>query len=283
MTFRNNDTRKKMILIILLSIAFGFGVGLALFSVRSEIYAFFWNKFTIAVPPEWIVENEHLSYAMGEHFFNQNGSGVYDLKKAQSYYRQSLKINPLYSNSLYPLARIDFLYGRFYSAIEKFNKILEGDVNKDADYSRMYYMRGLTYGYMWRFDEAEADFLYLMELNKDRPEWPMWAVVADLAWVYFQQGKFEDIEKITKEALVTNPNNPWLLTNYGLSLLNLEQEAESRITLEHALREAQKMTPEEWATAYPGNNPDDASVGLSNMIATLTSNLALTVNNIVDN
>ena len=140
-------------------------------------------------------------------------------------------------------------------------------------------MRGLTYGYMKRFEEAETDFLKIIEWHKDKPLDPKeWALYVDLSWIYFQQGKYEDMKSLIKEGIKVFPDNPWVLNMYGLALLNTGSGKESKPIFEEALAESQKLTEEDWLNAYPGNDPRIAREGLNEMITAIERNLELVAN-----
>ena len=181
---------------------------------------------------------------------------------------------------LYHLGDIDFIYSRYTLAIEKFNINIElyNDVDSQ-DIMRTYYMRGLTYGYMKRFEEAETDFLKIIEWHKDKPLDPKeWALYVDLSWIYFQQGKYEDMKSLIKEGIKVFPDNPWVLNMYGLALLNTGSGKESKPIFEEALAESQKLTEEDWLNAYPGNDPRIAREGLNEMLTAIERNLELVAN-----
>lgn len=254
-------------------------VGALLFFYRIEVGTMIWNTLrldTLALP---LSNDAELAVEIGNYYFNTYGDGMYDLEKAERYFKQALEIDSRAPLAWYQLGRIDFLNGRFFSAIEKFNKNIElhNSIENQA-VMRTHYMRGLTYGYMKWFESAEADFLRLLGWHKDKPPTPEeWALYVDLSWIYFQQGKYEEIEELTKEGLARFPDNPWVLNMRGLSLINLNRSSEAQPLFEKALEEAQKLTEEDWARAYPGNDPRIAAQGLASMITSLEFNFLLTV------
>jgi len=272
----NSKTRKILYIAIIVIITGSFL--LAFFIFPTQVDMFMWKQFGVTVPAHYI-ESHKFAFVMGEAHFSGAKEGDYDLKKAKAYYNRTLELKPRHRDALYQLGRIDFIQSKFYSAINKFTKVLE---DGDADFvihRSTYYMRGLTYGYMQLFDYAEEDFLNIIEAEGNKEWGALWAAQADLAWIYFQQGKFEEVLKITEEGLKNNPDNPWLLTNNGLALLNMNRKEQARGVLEKALKEASSMTAKEWDSAYPGNNPQNAPIGLQNMVETIESNLALVVDN----
>lgn len=210
-----------------------------------------------------------LSLRAGNYYFNVYGDGVYDLDKAQKYFNLALKIYPKVPDAWHQLARIDFLRGDYAAALQKINKQIE--IHGD-NFMASYYIRGLIYGYAGRLDEAEKDFLKFLEWDSKN-----WAAHNDLAWIYFQKGDYDSARTIAQKGLVFAPANPWLLTIYGASLINLEQKEEARIALEQALNEALKLTEKDWHRAYPGNDPRIAGRGIKEMISAIQFNLGLIV------
>ena len=212
---------------------------------------------------------------IGDYYFNWSGEGAYDLEKAKFYYNEALLLDSNTNGPWYQLARIDFLEGNFHSAIYKFNKQirLHSDT-QDPFYDRAHYVRGLTYGYMKLFDRAETDFLGLIERNGESSHW---AYYVDLGWFYFSQGKFEELRQISEQGVQYYPDNPWILSNLGLALLNLGEPEKAVPSLEKALEEAEKLTIDDWERAYPGNDPRLAEQGLNEMIKALNDNLILAV------
>jgi tetratricopeptide (TPR) repeat protein len=230
----------------------------------------------------WLLQKYRLltmtPFELGQYYFNHGDSadGTYDLQKARLYFEEAIKEGPKSNNLLwYQLGRIDFLEGKFDDAINKFNRQIEyfGD-----QYSNVYYMLGLTYGYKARKTGNEEDWRHAEEnfhtYLKYDPLSP-WARV-DLAWVYFSQGKYEEMKPILENGLESMPQNPWLLNMYGLSLLNLGNKAKAREVFFRAQAEAQRLTTSDWGLVYPGNNPSFWKQGIEEFRSLIDKNLALT-------
>jgi len=264
--------------------AIGLGVLIALMGVvifyyyRAELGSVLWKTFRLAQPAILLNEDAQLALDIGNYYLNAGNTGVYDLEKAQKYFNKSLEIDPSISGPWLKLGTIDFLGGYFWSAIAKFNKQLEfhGDMNARF-FMRTHYMRGLTFGYIGFLGDAKADFLNLLVWNKGLENETSWAYYNDLAWIYFQMGDYQRTEEVAEEALLSYPDNPWLLNMRGVALLNLERKDVARTILSRAIEEGRKLTEEDWKRAYPGNDPRLAGQGLSAMIEALEFNLSLAV------
>lgn len=204
-------------------------------------------------PPEGLT-----NFELGQYYFNHgiHADGTYDLVQARKYYEldlvESEKPNKL---TWHQLGRIDFLEGKFDDAIEKFK--IQKLVISDLAVPNVNYMWGLTYGYKARktnsaadWQQAEAGFKRYLELEPSSP----WARV-DLSWLYFSQGKFEDMIPLLTEGLEKSPNNPWLLNMYGLALLNTNQREEALEEFKQADKYAKTLTELDWGMSYPGNDP----------------------------
>ena len=218
----------------------------------------------------------------GEYYFNHDDdpAGPYDIAKAREYYEAAIRKDPqAHPQVWYQLGRIDFIEGKFNSALYKFAKQLEyfpdAGVNPD-------YMIGLTYGYKARRTGDEADWQKGEEAFRDfieaypEPAWPR----VDLAWIYFAQGKYEEMIPVLERGLEYKPFNPWLTNMYALALLNTDQAEEALIYFYATQDLAKELTPEEWGKSYPGNNPTDWEQGLKEFQAAIAKNIALTKNSL---
>jgi len=218
------------------------------------------------------------NFELGQYYFNHDDSpeGPYDLQSAQYYYDLETSNNPAGNNlAWYQSGRIDFINGDFDKALEKFDKQLEyfGDTVPNA-----YYMIGLTYGYKAKqtqdpedWKRSEDAFKKSVQIFYDAP-WPK----VDLAWVYFSQGKYEEMKPVLEEGLIEEANNPWLLNMYGLALLNTGKEEMAGEYFIFALEIAEKLTVEDWGRTYPGNNPDSWGQGLEEFKGVIAKNIEIT-------
>lgn len=216
-------------------------------------------------------------YELGQYYFNHgpNADGTYDLRQARQHFWQAIVENPKgHHMAWYQLGRIDFLEGKFDDAIYKFNmqRAYFGD-----SVPSVHYMLGLTYGYKARRHESAYDWKQAEDGFKTyigfTPFSP-WARV-DLAWVYFSQGKFEEMLPILEEGIEYHRDNPWLHNMYGLALLNTGQKEEARAHFELASELASYLTPEEWGMSYPGNDPESWEFGLEEFRGLIDQNIAL--------
>jgi len=241
-----------------------------LFYKSSDAGYFTWNTFhRFPKTVLFISKDASLAVEIGDYYFNADGDGVYDLEKAQVYFKKALDLDPRVPLAWYQLARIDFLNGDFGDALFKMNKHIS--VHGDS-LPNVYYMRGLIYGYDNQLEVAEKNFLKYLSYDKFS-----WAAYTDLAWVYFRQGKYEETKKIAERGLEKNAGNPWLLNMYGVALLNLGDKKSAYATLEQALSRAKKIQLIDWARAYPGNDPRVAEEGIKAMLEAIEYNLTLAV------
>lgn len=218
------------------------------------------------------------AFEKGQYYFNSDDEegGVYDIVKAQEYYQDAIALNPK-GNKLvwYQSGRIDFINGNFDRALQKFATQVEyfGD-----EVPNVYYMIGLTYGYKARqtnnpedWKQAEDNFIKAVEFFNKAP-WPY----VDLAWIYFSEGKFQEMKPVLEKGLSVDSNNPWLLNMYGLALFNTGDTELAREYFIFAQEMAEKLTVEQWGKSYPGNNPEIWGKGLSEFKEMINKNIALT-------
>jgi tetratricopeptide (TPR) repeat protein len=218
-------------------------------------------------------------FELGQYYFNHDDdpAGPYDIAKAQYYYEKEIAQNPK-GNKLvwYQSGRIDFINGDFDRALEKFATQIEyfGD-----SVHNVYYMIGLTYGYKARVSGLPEDwkagedaFLKFIDFSPQAP----WSRV-DLAWIYFSQGKYEQMLPVLQEGLQYRPDNPWLLNMYGLALFNTGNTEMAREQFYKAKEQAALLTTDDWGRAYPGNNPEAWGRGLSEFRSIIEKNIELTL------
>ena len=239
-----------------------------LFYFHIAIGVTLWQRFHWGSAALVFHRNAEFALEIGNYYFNVGGTGEYDLKKADYFFSRAIAIDPAVPDAWHQRARISFLKGDFKDALQKINTqiSLHGD-----SFMASYYIRGLIYGYDGQFDKAIPDFEKFLAWDKTN-----WAARNDLAWIYFQKGDFKSANKLAEEGLQFNPNNTWLLTMKGVTLLNLGKRQEARQVLENALKRAQALTPADWERAYPGNDPKSARDGLEKMVNAIEYNLYLT-------
>ena len=205
-------------------------------------------------------------YFEGEH---------YDLPIARKALSRQILLNSTFSKySWYQLGRIDFLEGKFYSAIYKFDKQIElfGD-----EVPNVYYMIGLTYGYLARqtgdenhWQKAEEGFQKAVAYFPDEP-WPM----VDLAWIYFSEGKYTEMRQFLQGSVFEYADNPWYLNMFALSLLHTGEQETAHEYFKLAEKEAAELTTAEWGRSYPGNDPDSWAKGLEEMQNAIAHNVEI--------
>ena len=257
-----------LVLIVFLSIGY------------SDLFGKDESKKKVAVEKKSIDEKslDHMTnFDLGQYYFNHDDDpgGPYDLVKARHYYEQATD-EDVRGNSIqwYQLGRIDFIEGNFHTALYRFDKQIEyfGD-----SVPNVYYMIGLTYGYKARrsgevgdWEKGAKGFKKYLEFDPQSP----WART-DLSWIYFAQGKYEEMIPVLEEGLEYMPEHAWLLNMYGLALMNTGTKEEAKNQFQSAQTAAEKLTFEDWGKAYPGNNPDDWGQGLLEFRAAIDKNIDL--------
>lgn len=214
-------------------------------------------------------------FQLGQDYFE--GEKDYDLSCAQVAYTQAISFDTESRHVLvrYQLGRTYFLQGRFIYAIRLFEE--QKELFEDA-VPNVYYMLGLTYGYKARktaeqsdWQKAEDNFKKAVAHFPSEP-WP----IVDLAWVYFAQAKYEEMEPLVAAGLQDHPDNAWLLNMYGLVLLNTADQADgAHQYFLKAATQAEKVSVFEWGRNYPGNNPASWELGLAEMKKAIAKNVSL--------
>lgn len=210
-----------------------------------------------------------LNYRAGSIFFGDVGV-LYNVNLAHLFFKIStLSIfGKTYPYANYQLSRINFIKGNLDESIKYATRELE----EYPDHCRTHYIRGLTYGYMDKIDEAIQDF---ETFNRSCVK-NSWAGHNDLAWLYFRKGDIQKMVNVIEPMAKMYPNNPWVLNTYGVGLLNLGDFTMSRIVLSEARRNSYLTNEKEWGSAYPGNNPSVYKKGLLAMRGSIEKNLFYT-------
>lgn len=183
-------------------------------------------------------------FQRGNFYF---GGTEYDLQKALTNFERAATFINQYNDPIhYQIGRVYFIKGDLTAALIEFNKQLAENPN----FTKSYYMRGLTYGYRNQFKQAEEDFLKYLEAHPNS-----WAGHNDLVWVYFRSGQYEQAEKYARAGLSIAPKNAWLSNALGGILINQGRYDEAKRPLLDAKAGFVSMGPEGWGVAYPGNDP----------------------------
>lgn len=200
---------------------------------------------------------------IGSYYF---GHGAYDLGRASRAYARVLVLDPTNRDAHYQLGRIAFLDGDFPRAIEHIDQA----VDRDPNFAKAYYMKGLILGYRGSLIEAVEYFERYIRLVPDS-----WAGYNDLAWLQFQLGRYSETLAATTKGLAHSPENVWLLNMHGLALMNLDRRDEAKDFFLRAKRLSDQMLPQDWGRAYPGNDPAIYPEGLERMREAIDHNLGL--------
>lgn len=215
--------------------------------------------------------NRHdVYYFIGNAMFGGNilGYTFYNLNTAEYFLTKANEATNTKTWTNYQLSRIDFIRGNFNYAVYFANQ----ELLLHPENCRTHYIRGLTYGYMERLDEAIADFEIFNECFPDT-----WAGHNDLAWFWFRKGNMNKVIEIVEKTINKNNNatSPWLQNTYGTALMNVGRYAESKNALLMAKYLASNLTENDWGRSYPGNDSSVYKIGLSAMRKSIDGNLEI--------
>jgi tetratricopeptide (TPR) repeat protein len=214
--------------------------------------------------------DSYLNQAIAKKFFEKGqyyyNGGEFNISEAQKWYYWANFFDTKFPLLHYQWARTYLVSGEFEKGIAEINK----EIQNYPDNKRAYYVKGLLDSYADRNDEAVADFKEFIAWKPNG-----WAAYADLSWVYIKKEAYLDVIETTNQGLGYFPQNPWLLSNQGLAHYRLGDYESAKEDLEKAKNLSEKLTPEEWKRAYPGNNPSGAEQGVSDVKAIISYNLML--------
>jgi tetratricopeptide (TPR) repeat protein len=205
---------------------------------------------------------------IGAVFFSGD---AYSQIKAEDAYRRALMLDPNIKTAHYQLGRIYFLKGEFEKALEHVNS----EITLNPEFSKSYYVRGLILGFLKRYDEAGTSFLTYIEQDPIN-----WAAYNDLAWILFQQGRYEESESIARIGLDYTSGNPWLQNSIGTALLSQGKYKEAHEFFVQAYGGFYEITDAQWGEAYPGNDPNMYPAGRSATIDSVGENIRITLEKI---
>ncbi len=225
---------------------------------RAVLYAHEDAMFSLDKSPE-------RAFALGEKYFNADGGGHYDIKRARHFYYYTLYENPSHPLVYLQIARTSFVSGMFDNALIEVNHQIEkyGDQTPSA-----YYVRALIYGFQQEHGKAAVDFEKYIALVPEK-----WFSYNDVAWSYMQNKEFEKALVAVDKGLVIDPENAWLLVTKSAILVELGRYEEARPIAERSVAAAAKITPQQWQEMYPGNDPALTAEGIATMIETSKANL----------
>ena len=203
---------------------------------------------------------------IGDAFFG-NIKPLYNIRLAQLFFKHAAyPILPIHSPNYahYQLSRTYFIQGKLNKSLEEAKKELE----EHPENTQTYYILGLTNGYMNRTYEAIDAFSAYINNYPDT-----WAGRNDKAWLQFRLGDIDGALETIQPIIKRYPETPWVQNTYCALLINKPdryEEAKSVCALAKKL--VDKMTPEEWGRAYPGNDPRIYTSGLQAMQNSTTQN-----------
>ncbi len=256
---------QKMKPAVFLYVFFAVAVGSAFWYFRIPASYFLWNQLGQGKIATVINPNDpNLFLEIGNSSFGHGGK--YDIQKAEMAYVRAITLYPDFKEAHYQLGRIHFINGKFHQVLAEMNEVLR----IDPEFRKAYYMYGLINGYQGDLDAAVWGFSEFIKRDDFN-----WAGYNDLAWIYFKKGDYQKTKETALEGLRHAERNPWLSNIYGVALLNLGEEEKAQEALQIALEESEKMSPNDWGIAYPGNNPEIYATGLQQTRDVIRYNLFL--------
>jgi len=242
---------------------------------RDVVAHFVWQKWRMGAPAIMLdAHDAPLAMKIGNYYFGSAPVGdsipAYDPQIAERAFSKALAIQPGILWAHYSLARIAFARGDFATALEEVN----AELAANPENLRSLYVRGLIYGFRGFAGDlalAEADLRAFVAWAPAE-----WAGYNDLAWILLREGKYAETISVVDSASQKVPKalqNPWLLNDRGLALLNLDRMSEAKVAFEQAREYAAELTSADWRRAYSGNDPMSAADGLTAFRAGIEQNL----------
>jgi tetratricopeptide (TPR) repeat protein len=200
----------------------------------------------------------------GSWHLSASTANLYDIDRAESWYKKAAAIDPVYPSVQHQLARIAFLRNDLASAIGYIDREIEkyGEANPNS-----YYIRALIEGYQKEYVAAAKDYEAYFKLAPAN-----WAGINDYSWVLLKAGLPEGALSTLQWGLTKWPDNPWLLHNKVIALYELGRYQEAATTAAAAVAAVDAVGEVDWLIAYPGNDPRSAGEGLASFKAAVKAN-----------
>lgn len=194
------------------------------------------------------------AYAYGTSRFDARDSRQYDIEAAEQFFIKAAELDSEFPYVQHQLARIAFLRGDYVWALHHINN----EINRyGSQHANSFYVRALIYGFMGEYRRSAKDYeVYL------RTDPTNWAAINDYAWVLLRSGRADESFIATAYGLEFHPSNVWLLNSHAIALFELGRAEEALPYIQKAEQLLATVTEHDWLTAYPGNNPRDASLGM---------------------
>ncbi|MBL4644661.1 MAG: tetratricopeptide repeat protein [Candidatus Pacebacteria bacterium] len=185
---------------------------------------------------------------------NADVSGSYSLEGLTTEYEERLALDENDKDALFSLARIYYIGNqteKSLAAIAQYKELYPEE-------KRIYYISGLANAYGGNLRVAELEFLEFIDSGLSR-----WPGYLDLAWVYFQQGEFDQSQEKLDIALENFGSNMWLNTSRGAVALAQGEGEEALRYLYRAREQAKTVTAQEWRENYSFNDQLSSKMKLS--------------------
>src|SRR3990167_6516691 len=128
-------------------------------SARTQAGSFVWKTWHADELALRLNPDPDLALEIGEYYFNVGNNGDYDLDRAGQYFKQAILLTPDGNKPAtrvwHQLARVEFIRGNFRKALKAANTQI---ALFGSEIPNIYYVRGLIYGYMGAYKNAEYDF-----------------------------------------------------------------------------------------------------------------------------
>lgn len=191
---------------------------------------------------------------------------AHDLNRAATLFEKALKKDPKNKEALISVARVYYItaqYEKSFAVIDEIKALYPQE-------RRAYYIGGLAHAFAGDFETAEAELQTFVDFGGAG-----WQGYLDLAWVQFQQGKYEEARSVLKSGIAAHGHNAWLDTSLGAVLVALGENDEAQRVLGMAKVQMENVTEEEWRHNYSFNASSSYQNSIANMEAAIELNLKL--------
>ncbi|MDC3023846.1 tetratricopeptide repeat protein [Alphaproteobacteria bacterium] len=157
-----------------------------------------------------------------------------DLKEYKSASEYLLKLQnnyPKKTEILYRLGELYHIQKNYNNAIKYFSEAISSIKTIENKYWYLYYSRGMAYERANKWEKAEKDFLYSIELS---PEQPLTLNYLGYSWI--DSGKnIDEAKKLISKAVKLRPNDGYFVDSLGWAYYRMGEYKKAVLELEKAV------------------------------------------------
>ena len=211
------------------------------------------------------IDSKHYLYVDSQKNIAINKSETNEFEKGEKILIDLIKEDKNDINLLIALADLYRVEEKYSDAINYYTKTISLVDNKYSEYWRLFYLRGICYERFYKWNLAEKDFLYSLEIEPDNPDvlnylaygWlerdqkletamqmltkayqanpDSYYILDSLAWAYFKKNQFQKALELMEEVIIKAPGEAVTLDHLGDIYFAIKRKREAIYLWKQAL------------------------------------------------